>query len=192
MEIQDAITADQVPDPFGGKFRRGKPKTPETLPTDYKRMIASAEERGFKGIWIPAEIWLRTDLTIREKTLRAEIESLDKGQGCRAGNEYLAWLIGVNTRSVQKMLVKLKSLGLVEDAGFDGRRRYLRATPGQLPKASTKRCHGRHGRGVTEDISTLSPVTPRENTESKGSTREDGPQDSLVRHRRRRLKCWNM
>ena len=48
------------------------------------------ENRDFKGVWIPKEIWLNTDLSIIEKVLLVEIDSLDNSdRGCFASNEYL-------------------------------------------------------------------------------------------------------
>jgi hypothetical protein len=35
------------------------------------------ENRDFKGIWIPKEIWLSKDLTLQEKVFYVEIDSLD-------------------------------------------------------------------------------------------------------------------
>lgn len=37
--------------------------------------------RKFKGIWIPANVWLGTELSIIEKVLLAEIDSLDNDEG---------------------------------------------------------------------------------------------------------------
>ena len=34
-------------------------------------------DRNFKGIWIPKEIWLAEDLTMQEKVMLVEIDSLD-------------------------------------------------------------------------------------------------------------------
>ena len=42
------------------------------------------QERAFKGIWIPKEIWLSQDLTMQEKIMLVEIDSLDNESGCFA------------------------------------------------------------------------------------------------------------
>ena len=52
--------------------------------------------RGFKGIWIPKEIWLNTDLTMQEKVFLVEIDSLDNDIGCTAGNQYFADFFGIS------------------------------------------------------------------------------------------------
>ena len=50
-----------------------------------------AIERDFKGIWIPKEIWLDSNLTWSEKMLLVEIDSLATlEKGCIATNEYLS------------------------------------------------------------------------------------------------------
>ena len=41
-------------------------------------------KRSFKGIWIPAHIWLNKSLSIQEKVFLAEIDSLDNDDGCYA------------------------------------------------------------------------------------------------------------
>ena len=48
-------------------------------------------DRNFKGIWIPKEIWLSENLTILEKILLVEIDSLeDEEKGCFASNKYFS------------------------------------------------------------------------------------------------------
>ena len=42
--------------------------------------------RGFKGIWIPKEIWESKEISMQEKVFLAEIHSLDNEQGCIASN----------------------------------------------------------------------------------------------------------
>ena len=83
-------------------------------------------ERGFKGVFIPAEIWLNTELTASEKMLFAEIDSLDNEEGCYATNEYLADFCGVSIPTITRGIAKLKSLGYIEQVSFTGRTRVLR------------------------------------------------------------------
>ncbi|MBS3668007.1 hypothetical protein [Vreelandella boliviensis] len=41
------------------------------------------EERAFRGVWIPAEIWLNRELSLQEKVMLIEIDSLQHQQkGC--------------------------------------------------------------------------------------------------------------
>lgn len=85
------------------------------------------EERVFRGIWIPAEIWLKKDLTLLEKNLWAEIDSLDRQDGCYATNEYFAEFFGVSLRSVTRAVGRLIENGYVRAAGWRNRLRVLRS-----------------------------------------------------------------
>jgi hypothetical protein len=42
--------------------------------------------RDFKGVWIPKEIWISSQLSLFEKVLFVEINSLDNERHCYAGN----------------------------------------------------------------------------------------------------------
>lgn len=70
-------------------------------------------ERAFKGVWIPAEIWLNTDLSILDKGLLAEISSLDGPDHCYASNKYLAQFCGVSIPTITRSIKKLSDLGLI-------------------------------------------------------------------------------
>lgn len=64
--------------------------------------------RDFKGIWIPKNIWLNAELSALEKVLLAEIESLDGGEGCIATNQYFASFLGVSKSWVSKLISGLE------------------------------------------------------------------------------------
>ncbi len=67
------------------------------------------ENRDFKGVWIPKEIWLNTDLSIIEKVLLVEIDSLDNSdRGCFASNEYLANFVQLSEGRVANIISDLK------------------------------------------------------------------------------------
>ena len=82
--------------------------------------------RDFKGVWIPKEIWLRKDLNALDKMIFDEIDSLDNENHCTAGNEYFAEFCQCSESKVTKTVKKLIDLGLVEQIHFDGRHRKLR------------------------------------------------------------------
>jgi hypothetical protein len=85
------------------------------------------ENRDFKGVWIPKEIWLNTDLSIIEKVLLVEIDSLDNSdRGCFASNEYLASFVQLSEGRVANIIVDLKKRGFIIQLFFDGRNRGLR------------------------------------------------------------------
>jgi len=85
------------------------------------------KDRDFKGVWIPKEIWLNTDLSVIEKCLIVEIDSLDNSEkGCFASNEYLGNFIGVKEGTAANMISNLKKRGYISQVFFDGRNRGLR------------------------------------------------------------------
>lgn len=90
------------------------------------------EKRDFKGIWIPKEVYLNTDLTWTEKICLVEINSLDndsnKHKGCYASNEYLAKFLNVSVIRISNIISKLKKLGFIYQTSFNGRTRVLKAS----------------------------------------------------------------
>lgn len=82
-------------------------------------------ERAFKGVWIPAEVWLSDELTIYEKAVFAEIDSLDGENHCWASNEYLAEFCKMSVPTISRAISKLIQLGYIEKLSFDGRQRVL-------------------------------------------------------------------
>lgn len=85
------------------------------------------QKRRFDGIWIPKEIWLSKDLSILDKVLLAEINSLDNEEThCFASNEYLANFCQCSERQITNSLSKLKSMGFIEQIAFNGRTRILK------------------------------------------------------------------
>lgn len=85
----------------------------------------NAPQRAFKGVWIPAEIWDSEDLTWMEKCLLAEVNSLDDGNGCWAGNDFLAAKFKTTAGNIAKILSGLRSSGFIKTVKFDGRTRWI-------------------------------------------------------------------
>jgi hypothetical protein len=120
------------------------------------------ENRDFKGVWIPKEIWLNTDLSIIEKVLLVEIDSLDNSdRGCFASNEYLASFVQLSEGRVANIISDLKKRGFIIQLFFDGRNRGLRT---QINESS-------FNENVKADLTktTKQPTRKREhnNTENK-------------------------
>ena len=69
--------------------------------------------RAFKGIWIPAEVWLNDGLSVMEKLFLVEIDSLDNDSGCFASNAHFAEFFDISKgywmlmSSISKMSVAL-------------------------------------------------------------------------------------
>ena len=78
-----------------------------------QRKIAKAN-RGFKGVWIPANIWLDEGLTIQEMLFLIEIDSLDAtNEGCYASNKHFSEFFGLSTRRCTQIISELKQKGYI-------------------------------------------------------------------------------
>ena len=74
----------------------------------------SKVKREFKGVWINREVWLNTELTIHEKFLLVEIDSLDNDNSCFASNDYFADFMGLKNRRIQYIIDGLISKGFLK------------------------------------------------------------------------------
>lgn len=72
------------------------------------------QKRDFKGVWIPKEIWLAKDLTLTEKALWAEIDSLDGKDGCWATNAYFEQQLGLKKKTVSELINGLVKKGYIK------------------------------------------------------------------------------
>ena len=71
-------------------------------------------KRGFKGVWIPREIWLASDLNITEKAFLAEIDSLSTTKyGCFASNKHFAKFSGLSASRCSTIINDLERKGYV-------------------------------------------------------------------------------
>lgn len=88
-----------------------------------------ADQREFKGIWIPREIWLDTRLNALDKVIFAEIDSFSAaGKVCFKSNAALAEFCQCSESKVSKTVSKLIELGYIKCVSFDGRKRYLQSS----------------------------------------------------------------
>jgi DnaD/phage-associated family protein len=95
-------------------------------------------ERQFKGIWIPAEIWLDENLTVMEKVLYAEIDSFcGNGKECFCSNAHFAKMLQVSERQVRRLLCSLEEKGVIsrrlvyKEGSKEVDKRYLKAIPSE-------------------------------------------------------------
>ncbi len=70
-------------------------------------------KRGFKGIWIPKEIWENQSLSIIEKIFLMEIDSLDNEEGCFASNNYFANFFNISRSRCTQIIASLKDKKLI-------------------------------------------------------------------------------
>lgn len=72
-------------------------------------------ERSFKGVWIPADVWLNKDLSLTEKVMLVEIGSLETpDRGCYASNSYFAEFFDLSKSRVSEIISGLAAKGLIE------------------------------------------------------------------------------
>jgi hypothetical protein len=70
-------------------------------------------QRDFKGVWIPREIWLSPSLSLMEKVIFVEIDSLDNERGCFASNRHFADFFGVSDRQIRTYVNSLSRKGFI-------------------------------------------------------------------------------
>ncbi|NIC05236.1 helix-turn-helix domain-containing protein [Billgrantia bachuensis] len=73
-----------------------------------------SEQRAFRGVWIPAHIWLNRDLSLQEKVMLIEIDSLQHPEkGCFKSNKNLAEFFDLSPNRVSEIISSLKKKGWV-------------------------------------------------------------------------------
>ena len=100
----------------------------------------SADYRAFRGIWIPAEVWLSQEMTLQEKVMLVEINSLQHPErGCFKSNRALADFFQLSISRVSEVISSLERKGLVRvELVRDGRqiveRRIFMTSPFEVPE----------------------------------------------------------
>lgn len=85
------------------------------------------DNRDFKGVWIPKEVWLDERLSALDKIILTEIDSLDGERGCYASNKRLADFCQCSESKISKSISLLIELNYIYVESFDGRKRILRS-----------------------------------------------------------------
>ena len=70
-------------------------------------------ERSFKGVWIPADIWLCKELSVMEKLFLVEISSLDNKNGCYASNAHFSEFFNVGKARCSQIIKSLEAKKLL-------------------------------------------------------------------------------
>ena len=73
-----------------------------------------SKERNFKGVWIPAKLYLSGIFSPNEKFVLLEIYSLSKKNGCYATNKHFADFIGLKENTIQKMMLEFERAGYIK------------------------------------------------------------------------------
>lgn len=76
-------------------------------------MEVQSDQRDFKGVWIPKDIWLNKELNVMQKLFLVEIDSLDNDAGCYASNKYFSEFFGVSKGRCTQIIKELEAKGLV-------------------------------------------------------------------------------
>lgn len=104
--------------------------------------MTTQNERDFKGVWIPKEIWLNTQLNALEKVILTEIDSLDNSEkGCYASNQHIAEFCQCSETKVSTAISKLIKMGYIYVQNFDGRKRELKSRLSNFEKQDLKKCN---------------------------------------------------
>ena len=97
--------------------------------------------RDFKGVWIPKDVWLDSRLNALEKVILTEIDSLDMGEnGCYASNKYISEFCQCSESKVSTAISKLIKLGYLYVHSFDGRKRVLKSCLLNFKRQDMKNC----------------------------------------------------
>ena len=93
-------------------------------------------KRGFKGVWIPKEIWLDFSLTWMEKLFVTEINSLDNEKGCFASNDYFSKFFNLSKGRCSQIIKSILNKGIIsveyEYEGKEIKKRVLKILKGSI------------------------------------------------------------
>jgi len=76
--------------------------------------VVISDGRDFKGVWFPKEVWCNSNLSMVEKGLLVEINSLSKNGECYATNQHFADFLGISKSSVSKLIPDLVKRGYLQ------------------------------------------------------------------------------
>jgi len=94
-------------------------------------------ERNFKGVWIPKEIWLDDRLSPLDKIMLVEIDSLDNEKGCFKSNKKFAEFMQCGVNTITRSINKLTELGYIScrmETNERGTLRIIKMVEGVAPK----------------------------------------------------------
>jgi len=106
------------------------------------------QERKFKGVWIPKEVWLNSELSLLEKIIYTEIDSFcsnDEENEIKnsfyGSNKYLADFCQCSESKVSKAIKKLNDKNLIEVLSFNGRTRIIQSRLAKNAMQTSKKCY---------------------------------------------------
>jgi len=130
-------------------------------------------EREFKGVWIPASVWLDKRLTLVEKALLAEIDSFSgNGKTFHKANTTIEKEYGISRPTITRAIKKLETLGFVS-VSFDGRtRNILLQAEGKNLSGSPKKMIRQKEKNEQADCSNVTYTNTRERTKENTLKKE--------------------
>jgi DNA-binding transcriptional MocR family regulator len=136
-------------------------------------------DRQFKGIWIPAEVWMDTALTLVEKALLAEIDSFSgNGKTFYKSNETIVEEYGISKSTISRAVKKLQKAGYIE-IHSDGRNRYITARPCSRVKMTTQDGQNDHAEASKRRTTNTIDRTDN-NTSKKRASRPKGLEEVVA------------
>ena len=131
-------------------------------------------QRDFKGVWIPKEVWLDARLNMLEKGILTEIDSLDMSEsGCFASNRHIAEFCQCSETKVSTAISKLIELGYIYVKHFDGRQRILKSRLSNFERQILKKSKA--------DIKDLKESNTDNNTSNNTSKKDIGEEPKRKR-----------
>lgn len=142
------------------------------------------DNRDFKGVWIPKEVWLDTRLNALDKVILMEIDNLDQGEkGCYASNEHLAEFCQCSKTKVSTAISKLIECGYLYIQNFDGRKRELKSRLSNFERQNIKNCNA--------DIQNLKESNTYRNTNNNTNSKlkESNKENNNTHEKKERFKA---
>lgn len=112
--------------------------------------------RQFKGVWIPAELYLDKTITWTQKIILLEVDSFSKNKlECFVSNEHLANLIGISESGIEKAIRGLVEMNRLERKRqvINGANRRLMRLPTSIECGSVP--HSTEGTNLTQVRTTI-------------------------------------
>lgn len=135
-------------------------------------------ERAFRGVWIPADLWLNRSLSIQEKVMLIEIDSLSKDpeRGCYKKNQGFAEFFGLSKNRVSEIIKSLESKGFIrvhyQRQGKEiVERNIFIIAPFDKPTPPSEKCDNPFGKAGEP---------PSENREERGSSSRGSVEGSIM------------
>ena len=133
-----------------------------------------SDQRAFRGVWIPADIWMSRELSLQEKVMLVEIDSLQHPErGCFKSNKALAEFFQLSPSRVSEIISSLAKKGLVRVEQIRSgkqivERRIFMAQPFEKPKGGVRETEGGYS-GNRENPTRNLEGGYSENREERGS-----------------------